>query len=270
MAAQSQYAKQTGSLVTLPSHFEILHDQGVDFIVRILNRLQEKPRDSRQKQHNPFLPYEADMYIGHISASHLCLLNKFNVVDNHLLIVTAQYQQQDERLSINDFDALHFCLQQINGLGFYNGGKTAGASQHHKHLQVVPLPLASGWNCPGGFELPIEAALQHRNNHNVMFPHVIRYFDFAHIDATQWFSMYRSMMQDIHSWSLDNGALASKPYNLLCTRKWMMLVPRTHECVAGISFNSLGFAGGLLAKSEQDFHLLKKIGPMNALISVTS
>jgi hypothetical protein len=39
-------------------------------------------------------------------------------------------------------------------LGFYNGGAGAGASQRHKHLQVVRLPIARGLLAP----LPLRCA----------------------------------------------------------------------------------------------------------------
>jgi hypothetical protein len=41
-------------------------------------------------------------------------------------------------------------------------------------------------------------------------------------------------------------------YNLLLTRQWMLLVPRRHECFAGISLNALAFAGALLTRDRQE------------------
>jgi ATP adenylyltransferase len=55
------------------------------------------------------------------------------------------------------------------------------------------------------------------------------------------------------------------PYNLLVTREWMFLVPRSTECFEGISVNALGFAGGFLVKDEPQLNLLKTFGPMTAL-----
>jgi ATP adenylyltransferase/5',5'''-P-1,P-4-tetraphosphate phosphorylase II len=36
------------------------------------------------------------------------------------------------------------CLAEFDGLAFYNAGTIAGASQSHKHLQQVPVPLGPG------------------------------------------------------------------------------------------------------------------------------
>ena len=46
-----------------------------------------------------------------------------------------------------------FGLQAMDGLAFYNAGQVAGASQRHKHLQLVP---ALG---PHGLRAPVEGLM---------------------------------------------------------------------------------------------------------------
>ena len=75
--------------------------------------------------------------------AHACLLNKFNVFDHHALLVTQAYEDQDSLLTPADFEALLTCMAEFDALAFYNGGRIAGASQPHKHLQLVPVPLAA-------------------------------------------------------------------------------------------------------------------------------
>ncbi len=58
------------------------------------------------------------------------------------------------------------------------------------------------------------------------------------------------------------------PYNLLVTREWMLLVPRSRECWARISVNALGFAGSLFVRERRQMHAIKAHGPMNVLRSV--
>jgi ATP adenylyltransferase len=41
-------------------------------------------------------------------------------------------------------------------------------------------------------------------------------------------------------------------YNLLFTHDWMLLVKRSTEFFGTISVNALGFAGGLLARDDQE------------------
>jgi myo-inositol 2-dehydrogenase / D-chiro-inositol 1-dehydrogenase len=57
----------------------------------------------------------------------------------------------------------------------------------------------------------------------------------------------------------------SAPYNLLITREWMLLVPRSAELVAGIAVNALGFAGSLFVRDEGQIRTIKALGPMTAL-----
>jgi ATP adenylyltransferase len=56
-----------------------------------------------------------------------------------------------------------------------------------------------------------------------------------------------------------------RPYNLLLTRDWMLLVPRRAAKWRGVSINALGFAGALLAKNEKQLQRLRDAGPLTAL-----
>jgi hypothetical protein len=54
---------------------------------------------------NPFLPYDEALWVVHLSASHTLLLNKFNVVRHHLLVVTRAFEPQAAPLSAGDLGA---------------------------------------------------------------------------------------------------------------------------------------------------------------------
>ena len=143
---QTEYALNCGALNPIATDYQLLKDQDIDFLVRIINNLNRKDNAKKKqkklsKDFNPFLPYEKDLFVAEISENHVCLLNKFNVVDNHLLIITREFESQETLLNLDDFAALSACLLQVDGLGFYNSGKIAGASQRHKHLQLVPFPF---------------------------------------------------------------------------------------------------------------------------------
>ena len=58
------------------------------------------------------------------------------------------------------------------------------------------------------------------------------------------------------------------PYNLLATQAWMLLVPRSRECVEGLSVNALGFAGSLFVRSEAQLRLVEARGPLEILRQV--
>jgi ATP adenylyltransferase len=55
------------------------------------------------------------------------------------------------------------------------------------------------------------------------------------------------------------------PYNLLLTRDWMLLVPRSQECAGPVSINALGFAGSLFVKDETQMGFVREHGPMRML-----
>jgi sulfate adenylyltransferase (ADP) / ATP adenylyltransferase len=57
-------------------------------------------------------------------------------------------------------------------------------------------------------------------------------------------------------------------YNFLMTHTWMMIVPRLNEDYKQISVNSLGFAGRILVKSDEELEFVKKVGSIHILESV--
>lgn len=62
-------------------------------------------RDKQAEVKNPFLPYEEDLFVADLSDTHLLLLNKFNVVAHHLLVVTRQFEPQSDLVNAADLDA---------------------------------------------------------------------------------------------------------------------------------------------------------------------
>ena len=256
-------------------------DGGVDFQVRIVSSLARKDADKillakssdrKNEKPNPFLPYEKEMFVADISNTHLCLLNKFNVINHHLLIVTRGFEHQERLLTVRDFEAIWRCMTEFDGLAFYNGGKIAGASQDHKHLQLIPLPMAQT-----GHPVPMESLMDRQQKTPGIIPglpfvHAFKRFssmkDIPHDMAAQaLFQMYRLMLQQMgmNPFTEREETLQSRPYNLLFTREWMLLVPRSKEFFESISVNSLGFAGALLARNPEEMDLIQTKGGMGVL-----
>ena len=59
------------------------------------------------------------------------------------------------------------------------------------------------------------------------------------------------------------------PHNMLMTRKYLWVVPRTKESYQGLAINALGFAGALLVKDKVQLRKLESIGCMELLKAVT-
>ncbi|MBE0425332.1 MAG: phosphorylase [Nitrospirae bacterium] len=281
----TERAIRSGALLPIPTDYEFVEDSGIRFFVRILSSLKRKEEARRKmeeasvsgKSENPFLPYDGNLFVSDVSESHIALLNKFNVVEHHLLIVTRHFEDQEALLTIEDFEALWACMAEYSGLGFYNGGGAAGASQRHKHLQMVPLPLA-----PEGPEVPIEPLLAEAKFPSG--PGIIHGFPFLHFfswlpddiisstyaAARKTFKLYSIMLREAGLNTPDAEILKkqSAPYCLLLTRHWMLIIPRAREFFDSISINSLGFAGALLVHNKEQIELLKKHGLMFALKTV--
>ncbi len=272
-------ALSCGAIQSLPTRLDTVQQGGVAFEVRLVTALAEKEKATHVHavdRTNPFLPYDPDLFVADLSPTHVALLNKYNVVDHHLLIVTRLFEEQQTFLTQRDCEALLIGLAEIDGLVFYNAGPAAGASQRHKHLQLIPLPGRAGPR------LPIEPLLRSvqmvgdigwipglpfRHAYGLMEP---EWIDPRKDAAASFLARYRTLLRTA-GLSVDagtGGSAVAPPYNLLVTRQWLMLVPRGQECFAGISINALGFAGALLVKDAAQLATLRERGPMTALQQV--
>ena len=271
---RTAHARERRTILSIPTTPKVIDQSGVAFHVRVMAALAMKALATvAQANTNPFLPYDPDLFVAELSPTHVALLNKFNVVDHHLLIVTRSFEPQESLLTREDCAALLICLTEIDGLAFYNAGPAAGASQRHKHLQLIPLS-----SFPNS-QLPIEPLLHSVKTVGTpgMAPGLPFLHAFASIDPA-WFdpqkdgassllACYRSLLRSVGlSVEATAGSSSSAaPYNLLVTRQWLLLVPRSQEVFEGISINALGFAGALLVKDTEQLAVLQKQGPMSAL-----
>jgi len=274
---RSQEALARGALKPIETVEQVVSDAGVEFVVRQASNLMRKDA-ARMKGSgdalNPFLPYEPEMFVSDISGTHVALLNKFNVIDYHVLIVTRRFVDQEQLLDREDFEALVACLSEVDGLAFYNGGVIAGASQPHKHMQLVPLPLTNN-----GVPIPMQVLFERLHGKAGMlsvpglaFDHAFAWIEpdaFAHRE-TSAMHLHRSYSELLRAVELmpKAGDRQCAPYNLLVTRRWMLLVPRTRERYEGIAVNALGYAGSLFVRELAQLEVLRRVGPMALLAAV--
>lgn len=268
----TESALRLGALERIPTRKEFIEDGGIRFQVHLVQQLERKARAKiaqRQTGANPFLPYEEAMFVSDVSDSHVCLLNKFNVMDHHLLIVTRTFEDQATPLTVADFEAMWRCLGEFESLVFYNSGEVAGASQPHKHLQQVPLPLGGGPERTPVDPLVLGASPANGAGRVAAFSFAHSIASVAELAALQPMDaaretegLYREMTE---GWGKPD---APRPYNLLVTRDWMLFVPRGAEKHGPISVNALGFAGSLLARDEAELALILDRGPLGILEDV--
>jgi len=259
----------SGALQPIHSRASLVEDAGVRFVVRVASGPERKRgSDDAAKPDDPFLPYEEAMYVADVGSHHVCLLNKFPVMRDHALIVTREFEEQTAALTLRDFEALWTALGELGGLGFYNAGQIAGASQRHKHLQIVPTPIGRGPRPTpieglideARFDVPLGRAPE------LPFLHAVARLRSCQRQAPAEAAralqgLYREMAR---AFGCDRDA---RPYNLLVTREWMLFVPRAREHWEGVSLNALAFAGAIFVRSEKQLERIRAVGPMTLLES---
>ena len=308
---QSEQACRSGALEACRTTEWTIEESGVRFVVSRADSFPGKPKDnsseadpagngkpkanpfqnndiacpSANPEANPFIDYDENLFVADISATHVCLLNKFPVMANHLLIVTRRLESQESLLSLEDFEALFAGLSGLadssgpGALGFYNGGRLAGASQLHKHLQLVRLPIGRG-----GPALPMEPLIVAARPGrlvdvvpDVPFRHAFAWLDVDLAEqplaaAATAYETYRGMLDALFPAAEDAAwkrqGCQPAPYNLLVTQRWMLLVPRVADEFAAIPVNALGYAGSFFIWSDGQWDALRTHGPMTVLAAV--
>ncbi|TMA36345.1 MAG: phosphorylase [Deltaproteobacteria bacterium] len=270
IARRTGSARAVGALEPIETETLPAREGGIPFVVRVASALTARRRrlDARSDRHNPFLPADPELVVGTIGEAHLCVLNKFPVIEHHALIVTRDYQDQEAPLERSDFEALWSCLRE-GGLAFYNAGAAAGASERHRHLQLVPTPIGEP-----PLATPLDAVQPDAHFDagigriaSLPFLHGIgRLRAIANQSpaeaAEPLLGLYRQLARAF------GCHRHGQPYNLLVCRDWMMIVPRARGQWRGISVNGLGFAGALVVPGRTELDVVRREGPLRVLAHV--
>ncbi|MBS1269532.1 MAG: hypothetical protein MAG794_00483 [Gammaproteobacteria bacterium] len=275
---RSQSALHTGALQPISTHTSIIEDEGIDFVVRITDNLLRKPgtRSSylQSRKLNPFLPPDTELTIGYLPPHHVAVLNKFNVLNHHVLVVTHGFVHQESPLTAADFSAVATGLKHDGSLAFYNGGKLAGASQLHKHFQLVPPPLG------GSSDIPMAVLFDKAENgintiESLRFQHAFSLLGADPSDPAAFgyacHNVYARALRELEVVEQFCGDEETRlpPYNLLLTKRWLFIAPRRTEHYLDISVNGLGYAGSLFVSSPDKLEQVKSAGPMTILETVS-
>uniref|UniRef100_UPI004048FB69 ATP adenylyltransferase n=1 Tax=Cyanobium sp. TaxID=2164130 RepID=UPI004048FB69 len=260
----SSQAEASGSLVPLATEVLAAPQQQPFVLRRLLSTTPKHLRRGGPKP-NPFLPWEQALEVERLSSGHVVLLNKYPVQAGHLLLITDSWQPQSGWLSADDWRGVSFLARDTGGLWFFNSCAASGASQPHRHLQLLPRQA-------GEASTPLAAVIQ------------------AQLDRGErpWPWAYRLSRRTDALWGRDLAALYLEhaeqlglghpcqdpqprhPYNLLFDDNWLLTVRRTQEHCAGFSLNALAFAGYLLATESSDLELLEREGPWALLQAVAA
>ncbi|KAJ3028000.1 UNVERIFIED_CONTAM: hypothetical protein HDU68_002682 [Siphonaria sp. JEL0065] len=297
LATQFDTALGTGHLIFTPSTCVIISSGSINFQIRFAPSLAKKPTGGLQKEKspankppfNPFLAPEPELLVDStLVPTHNILLNKFSITKGHTIITTKKWESQSSLLKEGDFKAAFTLLENGNEyLGFYNCGPLSGASVPHKHMQFIPVQRGSvedGLPIQGIMETARETVTPFQEtvipglpyHHRASFIPLVSEYDSAFYSNLEnvYTSLVKNAFADIGvdfegtlnhvisrgeevAVSAEKDGKVEVSYNVIFTREWIIVVPRRAETFEGISVNSVGFSGMLLAKREEEVEQLK-------------
>lgn len=297
-----EQAKESGDLFFFPSEIHKYEETGIEFEIRLCPALLKKPhlptphfnaqvdgeKAKTVKKFDPFCPpYNPMLLVGELKdedegAEYVVLFNKFSVVPHHFLLVTKTFTSQTGPLLPPDLVQAYKLLLAARSAGrkffaFYNCGDLSGASQPHKHIQLIPLD-------PEDDGPPIEKLARKAQVEVAEKPFAIDSLPYAnHIrrlpshlslstsDDELSMQLSRSFMNllDLVISTVRHDPtypIGPPSYNFIMTLEHMHLIPRKmeihvlEETKEEISVNALGFAGMLLVKCDTELEAVKKEG----------
>ncbi|KAJ6446772.1 FIT family protein scs3 [Purpureocillium lavendulum] len=145
-------ARQDGDLHFFPTQVTVLPVGPVPFQLRFSPALANKPKapsppagSSRPSPSDPFADPPRALFVADLGPAHYLVLNKFAVVPEHFILATRAFEHQTHVLDEADLEAAMACVRAYDDADagelfvFFNCGEHSGASQPHRHLQLLPV-----------------------------------------------------------------------------------------------------------------------------------
>lgn len=269
---RSRQALASASLVPLSTE-PVDHPSLAPFSLRrLLSRTPLHLRGGGPRP-NPFLPWEPELEVDRLGDSHVVLLNKYPVQPGHVLVITQEWQPQSGWLRPLDWQAVARVAGDTGGLWFFNSCAAAGASQPHRHLQLLPRHGHEA-SCP--LAPLLQAQVEGLDDGPAEGPWPWRYAlsrrqqGGEQARAEELLRLYRRHAAQLELGDPHHDPQPRHPYNLLFDDHWFLTVRREREHCAGFSLNALGFAGYLLVTDRSDLPWLLEHGPWELLRQVST
>ncbi len=239
-----------------------------DYELRFLKTTFPKKLIEYGPRINPFTPWDRRLEVQAVNDNYTLILNKYPVQLGHLLLITNYWKPQNSWLNIDDFEAISNVDNDTSGLWFFNSCKEAGASQPHRHFQLLRREAYESicprydWFCSllknrEFFKSDIKQSVSIKPRKTIL-----------EFNAKDLFNSYKSMIVDMELGDINYDNKPLKPYNLLITEKWISLIVRSKDRSHGFSINALGFAGYFLGTKRSNIDKLVKFGPESILKQV--
>ncbi len=264
----SKKAVNSRAVIPLNTIKHKLSEKCFDFELRFLKSPIPKYLIEYGPKRNPFIPWDIRLQILPINDKHTLILNKYPVQIGHMLLITNCWKPQNGWLNEDDFEAILNVDNDTTGLWFFNSSKEAGASQPHRHFQLLPRHYNEAicpryeWFC---------SLLNNTTDTNSEISHCISIRSRnknKDLSSNDLFNSYKSMAKEMNLGEIDQINKPLKPYNLLITSKWIALITRKTDKSNGFSINALGFAGYFLGTKRSDVDILIKFGAERILKDV--
>ncbi|KAG7401962.1 bifunctional AP-4-A phosphorylase/ADP sulfurylase [Phytophthora boehmeriae] len=304
----TQRATQSQALKKLTAGYELLPpgEDGICYILWSADAAHSKPTpvkavETEEHQIKPKVvktfrdPFakenlEMDLFVTQLHDTHNLVLNKFNVADEHVVLPTIEFAPQEEPLNAADFHAMLTAMKGLDAFAFFNCGFNSGASQPHKHMQLMTYPsmkAITGLDMPPLLHFIDQKLREYPTAETVQLPE-LPFCHFLHrLDVTTdsaktaavTATIYNKVLQQMNTTGFPadaaQAATSSAPslpvaYNLLLTSSFLFLIPRKTQAFNGIEVNSIGFIGSFFVRNnEQRVFFEMQGGPMKLLREVT-
>ncbi|KAM3500055.1 hypothetical protein MY10362_006754 [Beauveria mimosiformis] len=301
-------ALSNGDLFYFATHAQDVRVGALTFQVRFSPSLANKPKAPPPQRETaettpskPFDPFAyttppPPLFVGDVGPAHFLVLNKFAIVPGHFILATRAYKPQTDVLEADDLHATLACLRAYQEaaspaplpsddddggedgalFAFFNCGEHSGASQPHRHIQMLPvtamregLPADSAWRVlatqingggGGGAAAPFTTFSQQITLDTSQ----------EHLHAA-YLRLYAQAVRAVRGEESEVSTTgeAAISYNLAMTRDRLVLCPRraegdvvrdpdTGDVVGKVSLNGTMLAGTALVKAEAEWEALCK------------
>ncbi|KAM0498580.1 hypothetical protein ACHAP8_006203 [Fusarium lateritium] len=296
-------ARSEGDLHYFPTQVAVLNVDSIPFQLRFSPSLANKPKPPPKdisKPQKPFDPFENPLpalKVSDLGPSHYCVLNKFAVVPEHFILATKDFKPQTHVLEESDLEATLACIEAYeaarrteaeqghrdgalgggDGLyAFFNCGDHSGASQPHRHIQLLPIARMKD-----GFEIDTPWAVL-ADQLKVKVAPFATFAEDINLNMTGtelhaiYLRLYRKACKAVTSYTKDTTHEGEAPadgptlisYNMAMTKSTLVICPRLAEGVklqsqdgdilGTVAFNGTLLAGTALVKNELEWEVLKK------------
>jgi ATP adenylyltransferase len=201
------------------------------------------------------------------------------VVPEHFILATKDFEKQTDLLGEADLDAAYACIRAYAKEGrelfaFFNSGEHSGASQPHRHLQLLEVAnMKEGLGEKDGWEVLADGLVEKENRRKLPFWTAAERIKGETLTGKElrevYVRLYRRACEKLGTDARDQTEGEARiSYNLALTKDVMVVCPRVGEgaAVTGedgkevgwLALNGTVLAGTALVKNQAEWDALRR------------